>query len=879
MQSRFDGEALASLSGPVRALRLKDVPLDGAPETLELERFQVFAPDVEIIAYGAGGHTERLPVPDVQYFRGKVAGDPDSLVFLSVSASRAEGFAFKGERRFAFGSQRRAALKGARKAYDYDVVVDEVQVSDEMAVDGSGFTCDIERAPLEPAPLAALAAGGSGLKPKAAGALATGTARWLLNLAIDTDYELYVNAGSTSANVTTYIGNLAGAVGTIYRRDLTTDVLVTFLGIQTNIADPFTANPGASGTWNGAPTTFTTAHALAELGDRWHNTPPSSARRSSALLISGKTQGAGVAWLGTLCGGDFSCNNGSCGSTLFNGHYGGAYAYIGAVFPPVDLTVPNPDANAPLYTAPGSNYWSILATSHELGHNVGSEHTHCIVLSPADQSTYGRVYVDNCYASEGGCTSGPVGVPFEKGTIMSYCHLNGGGAQTRYLFGKTGEASHVVPESMRSQIQTKTPSMSSITLSAASLPGGGAGTASVVNVGGGVTYNWSINGNGTINSGATTNAITFTANTNPVVLTVRATNTSGCSVTDTVSVAVTSNCTYSMSVAGFVHGASETTGSFTINTQPGCAWTASTTSNFVTVVSGAGIGTGSVNYTMTVNNTAAQRVATIINSGGAFTVRQDPPAVASNGDFNSDGKPDVIWRNESNGQNLAWFVSNLGQIGYAYFPSQTDPNWKLVGAGDFNSDGKTDLFWRNVVNGQNAVWFMNGAAVIGAGYPPTLADTNWFVEGIGDFTSDGKPDVIWHNHATGRTVLWIMNGVAQVGFADWGSPALPWHPVFAGDFNGDGQTDIFWRNGTTGENLFWQMSGLAQTGYTVIPTLGTQWKAAATADYSGDGRPDILWHNTTTGEPVAWFISNYAYAGWGAMSTVTDLNWRIAGPK
>jgi hypothetical protein len=36
----------------------------------------------------------------------------------------------------------------------------------------------------------------------------------------------------------------------------------------------------------------------------------------------------------------------------------------------------------------------------------------------------------------------------------------------------------------------------------------------------------------------------------------------------------------------------------------------------------------------------------------------------------------------------------------------------LVGTGDFNNDGKPDLLWRNKANGNVAVWYMNGATLV-----------------------------------------------------------------------------------------------------------------------------------------------------------------------
>jgi hypothetical protein len=61
-------------------------------------------------------------------------------------------------------------------------------------------------------------------------------------------------------------------------------------------------------------------------------------------------------------------------------------------------------------------FWDILATSHEMGHNVGTPHTHC--YTPP---------IDMCYSGEPGCYVGPTSVPPGGGTIMSYCHLLPGG--------------------------------------------------------------------------------------------------------------------------------------------------------------------------------------------------------------------------------------------------------------------------------------------------------------------------------------------------------------------------------------------------------------------------------------------------------------------
>lgn len=521
VQYRVDDASMAPLSGPTKVggkVRISKVPLtDGVESELELERFEVWADNAEIKVFGANNEVlETMPLPDAKYYRGRVAGKPDSLVFLSVVGRRVEGLVYADERKFALGSERKG-----RGQDGMNIVVQESSVLDDIPADGKGFECGVERMQLSNVSRPRAITNGFG--EPVSNVAPTGTQRSVINLAVDTDYELFVNSGNAQGNVTTFIGNLIGGVSTIYERDLRTEVRISYLGIQTNVADPFLIVPGSGGK--------TSLDALLELGDRWGTAPPSANARSAATLISGKAQLAGIAWVGTLCEGDF----------LYNGHIGGKYSYNGGIDPPASLAVPDPDANAG-YVAPSSNYWPLLEVSHELGHNVGSSHTHCISLSPAQQAEYSvtRSFVDECYNGEGGCFSGTQLVPTEKGSIMSYCHLRGPGygTNTRFTFGQDGETSEVALNGLLADMAAKTPGMSSIT-APVSLEIGVLGGASVVNVAG-LTYAWEIV-NGTFNGGGTTAtgaSVSFSGSANPVVLTVTATNTSGCSVTDIKTVTI-----------------------------------------------------------------------------------------------------------------------------------------------------------------------------------------------------------------------------------------------------------------------------------------------------------------------------------------------------
>ena len=49
--------------------------------------------------------------------------------------------------------------------------------------------------------------------------------------------------------------------------------------------------------------------------------------------------------------------------------------------------------------------------------------------------------------------------------------------------------------------------------------------------------------------------------------------------------------------------------------------------------------------------------------------------------------------------------------------------------GDFNSDGKSDLVWRNQATGQNTIWLMNGTTVVSSLNTTPVPGANWQIRG------------------------------------------------------------------------------------------------------------------------------------------------------
>ena len=81
--------------------------------------------------------------------------------------------------------------------------------------------------------------------------------------------------------------------------------------------------------------------------------------------------------------------------------------------------------------------------------------------------------------------------------------------------------------------------------------------------------------------------------------------------------------------------------------------------------------------------------------------------------------------------------------------------------GDFNGDGKSDILWQNN-DGTAAIWLMDGpnATFAGAAGPP-IRGRPGTIKGTGDFNGDGKSDILWQND-DGTPAIWLMDGTNAV---------------------------------------------------------------------------------------------------------------------
>lgn len=352
--------------------RLSVPDADGGTLDLILEPYELLAPGVSVTQTDATG---RHPfTPDVTLFRGHVADDPTSWVVLSMGGSGVLGTIEQGGRRRTLTPAQGLAPEGSASLGVHALAPESEEAIGAAA---SRWTCGINADNEKDYGLTLRDEHGfeQGLvaSPLETDATQINASRIKFTAAVDCDLEIYgTKFGGNLTAATSYILTLLGTVNLLYERELEATLEFTYINLWTT-SDPYSA--------------IDTQSQLPEFRSYWiANTPAVAQLRH---LLSGRALGGGIAYL------DAVCNNGY------------AVSGIDAVY------------NYPTTTST----WDAVVVSHEWGHNVGSPHTHSCTWQAENRWTG---TLDSCRVAEGGCATYSQHVPPDKGTIMSYCHLNAG---------------------------------------------------------------------------------------------------------------------------------------------------------------------------------------------------------------------------------------------------------------------------------------------------------------------------------------------------------------------------------------------------------------------------------------------------------------------
>ena len=277
------------------------------------------------------------------FYRGIVAGDPNSLVALSFFHDHLRGFVSTAAGNLVLGPLEPADDRSTHILYD-----------DQSLASLNPMSCSTED------DLSRIKA------PKSAGPAPARMNSDCVAMYWEVDYDVFQNKGN---NTQSWITGLANEVYTLYANDG-----ITLATKEIHI-------------WV-TPSPYT-GPSDGNFLDQFRNQYNGNFNGDLGILVNFKGSG-GLAYVDVLCSDPFNVSY----ARIFTSYQG-----------------------VPTYS------WTVMVCTHEIGHNMGSPHTHACFWNGNDTR------IDNCGGNagypEGNCNSNPPNPP-NGGTIMSYCHLIGG---------------------------------------------------------------------------------------------------------------------------------------------------------------------------------------------------------------------------------------------------------------------------------------------------------------------------------------------------------------------------------------------------------------------------------------------------------------------
>ncbi len=292
------------------------IPYKSGIYNVNLERFDILAPNAEIVARTASGTEEISREGLAVSYRGKLEGFDNTLISMTFSKDNVVGLMISGNDNYVIGEIRnRQGIETGKYAL----------YRESDLVSKNSFNCFTSDA-LSPEQI-------ENVKKAAINNIRdiAPTDLYVAEIAVEVDYATYNVYGQSTQTATNYVLSVFSAVSAVYMKEINVKLILPYIRVWTT-QDPYT------GTTSGT--------ILNQFRAEW-NANQQTVQRSLAHMISRRAGNlGGIAWVNALCSGGA-------------GGYGYAFSNTDGPIQPL-----------PTYS------WDVMVVAHETGHNFGSPHTH-----------------------------------------------------------------------------------------------------------------------------------------------------------------------------------------------------------------------------------------------------------------------------------------------------------------------------------------------------------------------------------------------------------------------------------------------------------------------------------------------------------------------
>lgn len=289
-------------------------------------------------------------------------------------------------------------------------------------------------------------------------------------------------------------------------------------------------------------------------------------------------------------------------------------------------------------------------------------------------------------------------------------------------------------------------------------------------------------------------------------------------------------------------------------------WTSETST--VATISNSGLATGVAAGTATIQATSGSisgsttltvTAALSYVAGQTLTSGIGHPKGLVVADFNGDGKPDIAVSNFDTNTIAVFLNDGTGNFGApvvtpVQLTSSLGLNVGALAVGDFNQDGKPDLVVSTIAGMQTSIVLLGNGDGTFSQQPPIPNSFGFLSAKVVDLNGDGHQDLVFA--LNGSIAVSLGNGDGTFGaMAVLPSGSFPgaYFGLTVADFNGDGKLDIAATDALSGSNDFGTLVFYAGKGDGTFanPTatslaISSFPGSLASGDFNGDGKQDLL---------------------------------------